>query len=430
MVMINEKKLYYLLLALLFTPWIQGSFQLIHEKPIYSDLATLAVPTLNENNWLSGRYQYHRERSLHREFGFRPSFVRFHNQLDYWIFNRFNAPSVVRGRQGYLFATEDVEAYQGKNPIESDSIANRMQRAAEIRDLLRDRGKDLLIVFAGSKARYSPEHLPEGTGQINSPGNYAHTLKIAQDLGLECIDFNTFFHLIKDSTRCVPVSKQGHLWTPCGAGLAADSLLRCIQRMLGREVPHLRTKRSEIARTLFEDNDLEKQLNLIFPFGDDQSVCPPYECGSEKIIQPPNVFVLSDASYLTLVRIGIGQCFGRHSHWCYAVPECSKYPAGLGRMNNEKLVRELESCELVMVMATDAGLAELGWGFFESAGALLRSGKVRPAEFWNNVQALVEYIPSDSTWMKHIREKALQKGISTDSAIIEDAIWISEQELK
>lgn len=426
----NEKKLYYLLLALLFTPWIQGSFQLLREKPIYSDVAPLAVPTLNENNWLSGRYQYHREGFLHRSFGFRHSFVRFHNQLDYWIFNRFNTPSVVRGHKGYLFATEDVEAYQGMDVIDSDSIANRLQRAAEIRGLLRDRGKDLLIVFAGSKARYSPEHLPDGTGQLYSPGQYAHTVEIAQHLGLKCIDFNPFFQQIKDITRCALVSKRGHLWTPCGAGLAADSLLRCIQRMLGREVPALQVNRKELARTLMEDNDLEKQLNLVFPIGDAQSIYPSYVCGSEKIIQPPNVFVLSDASYLTLVRIGIGQCFGRHSHWCYAVPECSKYPAGIVRMYNEKLVREIESCELVMVMATDAGLAELGWGFFESAGALLRSGKVRPAEFWNKVHALIDYIPSDSTWMEHIREKALQKGISTDSAIIEDAIWISEQELK
>lgn len=99
-------------------------------------------------------------------------------------------------------------------------------------------------------------------------------------------------------------------------------------------------------------------------------------------------------------------------------------------MSKELLARELEICDLVVVMATDAELSELGWGFFEIAGAMLESGEVRPAEFWKKVHALMDYIPTDSIWMKQIREKALGKGISTDSAILQDAIWMTEQDLK
>ena len=128
--------LFYGLLLLLFLPWIQSIWKPVRVKALRGGIETIVVPNLNEKNWFEGRYQQYQESYLNAEFGFRSSFVRLHNQLDFYLFDVLHAKSVLRGKDNYLYEYNYIAAYYGRDFIGKDSIRGRMLQLQDIQKKL------------------------------------------------------------------------------------------------------------------------------------------------------------------------------------------------------------------------------------------------------------------------------------------------------
>jgi hypothetical protein len=82
--------------------------------------------------------------------------------------------------------------------------------------------------------------------------------------------------------------------------------------------------------------------------------------------------------------------------------------------------------DVVMIMATEANLYSLGWGFIGDAfDRFVAHRVVQPTD--DLVQRYETEIRMNDTWMKDIRRKAEEKGIDVDSMVRLDAIYMADQ---
>jgi len=92
-------------------------------------------------------------------------------------------------------------------------------------------------------------------------------------------------------------------------------------------------------------------------------------------------------------------------------------------LNLNTQIREL------MIMATEATLWGLGWGFIDDAFnhfVLHRAIDTEDAI----IQKYESLIRMDETWMGNIQTKARENGISVDSMIFLDAKYMADEEIK
>ncbi|MBK8954712.1 MAG: hypothetical protein IPM34_04040 [Saprospiraceae bacterium] len=424
------KKLFYAILVLISIPWLQGSLKLFSEKKLSGGIEKKLLVSMTGTNWFEGRYQHYKEAWLNDEFGFRSFFVRLNNQWDYLLFDKVHANSVIRGKQNYLFEYNYIKAYYGLDFVGRDSIYNRMQRAARIRDLLKSKGKELLLVFAASKGQYFPEYFPDSIQYSRNETNYEHYLQACDHFQLDYVDFNAFLLDAKDTSKHALYPKYGIHWSHYAACLVADSLIHTIELKLKKDLPDIWWRKIHKAPPEFDDNDIEKGLNLLFPLRGPLYAYPQYQFEKPEGKYLPNVMVIADSYYWSLFNLGIHKSFNRNPFWYYMFEVYEPGGVEMKSGNSSFLARDLEACEIVVVISTDANLSRLGWSFFETAEEILSDKSFKSKAFYEKVQNLVNYIPTDSTWMKHIREKSIKLQIPVDSVIRMDAIWMVEEEMK
>jgi hypothetical protein len=81
-------------------------------------------------------------------------------------------------------------------------------------------------------------------------------------------------------------------------------------------------------------------------------------------------------------------------------------------------------------MATEATLSKIGWGFFEMAEKHFKGVKINNCdgvELVNQLEVFKNAIRGDLKWMKQIEGKANSRGISIDSMLTTDALWLMNQ---
>lgn len=425
-----KKYLFRLLLIVLFLPWLQGTFKLIKVKELKGAVEKSYNPILNDRNWFEGRYQHLKEQYLNNEFGFRPSFVRLHNQIDFWLFDKLHAQSVIRGKENYLYEYNYIKTYYGLDYIGADSIRNRMHQIKIIQDSLQARNKLFLLVFAASKGQFYPEYFPDSSIRDKKTTNFEMHIKYAAETGVNFIDFNTWILSMKNKSPYPLYTKYGIHWSYYSACLVADSLLHYIEQKTNRDLPELEWKETEMAAARFDDNDIEKGLNLIIPLSGPKLAYPKIYLDDKGTHSKPKVTVVSDSYYWSLFNMGIGNAFASNAFWYYNF--IIYHTGGLPeQIPNERILKKtLRDEDVIIVLATDANLYNLGWGFLENTSKLIDQNAYLKMDFEERLDDLKKYIPTDSVWIRDIRRKASEKGIPVDSMITLDAIWLIEHEKK
>jgi hypothetical protein len=424
------KYVYRALLCILTVPMIQGTFSVFNEKPLNGAIVKKQNPVLTELDWIAGDYQIEKETYLNESFGFRPFFVRLHNQLDYMLFDKLHANSVIRGKNNYLFEINYIKAYYGDDFIGYDSIKTRMHKLKKIQDSLDSKNKSLILVFASSKGQYYPEYFPDSLIFKKSVTNYEVHLQLAKELGIRYIDFNSYFLDNKNTTAYPLYPKYGIHWSYYGACLVADSLIHYIENLRKIDMPELEWNTIETDQPRFDDNDIEKGLNLLFSLKGPDMAYPQIYWKEETGNSKPKVMVIADSYYWTLFNMGVSNAFAENPFWYYyseVHTPGQKYPQPA---NQVLLKQALRTQDVYVILSTDANLTNLGWGFVEWTSRLVDNNEYMNLDFEERVENLKNYIPTDSAWIKDIRMKAKERGIPVDSMITLDAIWMIEQESK
>lgn len=428
-----KRALLFTILVLLIVPDFQAKFNIIKTTPLKGAITVPENKYFNVKEWFSGNYQEQKEKYLNETFGFRSLFIRINNQLAFSLFSKAKANGVIVGKKNYLYEENYIKAYYGSDFIGLDSISHRMTRLKFIQDTLTKINKNLILVFAAGKGSFYPEYFPDKYKTEKKETNYQNHVDIAKQFGVPFIDFNAFFIKNKSTSKYSLYPRYGIHWSYYGMCLVTDSLIRYIEKDRQIDMPNVFWDKVDLNYPQSTDYDIADGMNLLFKLKSDKMAYPNIQFEKDSGKSKPSVLVVSDSYYWGIFNLGMSKVFSDHHFWFYnkqIYPDSYKSPL---ETNQVDLKEEISRHDVIIIMATDANLSSLGWGFIENMYNCFKGVKkqsVLDAEFQQRVLNLRNYIKTDKNWMKQIEEKAILNKVSVDSMITLDAIWQTQQDDK
>jgi hypothetical protein len=424
--------LFFGIMLILIVPFFQEKLHLMELAPLKGSIAVPEEPDFSFNGWFTGEFQENQENYLNEAFGFRNLFVRINNQIAFSLFNKAKANGVIVGKKNYLYEENYIKAYYGTDFIGNDSISHRMQKLRFIQEVLAKQNKNIILVFAAGKGSFYPEYFPDHVKQEKGITNYEKHVELARSLGLNFIDFNKYFIENKNKSKYPLYPQYGIHWSYYGMSLAADSMIRYIEKMRNIDMPNLFWDKIEMAPPKISDYDIADGMNIKFRLKTFDMAYPNLQIQASEGKTRPSVLMISDSYYWDMFNFGISKAFTNDHFWYYnkqVYPDSFKSPVETSQLD---LRAQIAQHDVIIIMATDANLQGFGWGFIENAYNLLGNNSVSgvDAGFQEKLSVLREYIKSDKNWMEEITKKAARRKISVDSMITLDATWQIQNDLK
>lgn len=355
-----------LLYLSLIAPHLQKRFGIFKEKPLAGYVSKIEKTKIGIKALWTTDYQSHIESYISRNFGLRPPVVRFYNQLLFWAFKTTNAYSIIVSKDNTLFAKGYINAYTGKDYIGKEKIQNKAAKILKVQHDLETKNKNFLVVFAASKPRYFKDKIPGYYLDDVSVTNYDAYMKTFDELDINCIDFNPVFLSLKPVARYPLYPKLGIHWSAYGSYLAADSLVRYIERIRGADLPDISVESITVRPAVGADNDIEQSLNLLFPIRDREYAYP--ELAFDTINKDrPNVLVVADSFYWLIYGLGVQQhVFGNRSKFWYYFQEV--YPDNKTSHTNARdlnFKEEMDKFDVIVLLTQDGSLRRFAYDFIE-----------------------------------------------------------------
>lgn len=425
--------LFCVILGLLLVPLIQNKFEFIKLTPLKGAINQPEKKYITLKDWFSGDYQLQEEKYLNETFGFRNIFIRINNQIAFSLFNKAKANGVIIGKNNYLYEENYIKAYYGTDFVGVDSITHRIEKLRFVQDTLSKMNKTLMVVFAPGKGSFYPEYFPKEYMKEKGPTNYECYIKLAKEHGLNYIDFNKYFLEHKGKSKYPLYPQYGIHWSNYGACLAADSMVKYIENIRKIDMPNLYWNEVEIADAKESDYDIGDGMNLLVYLKSNKMAYPIVKIQPDEGKIKPSAIVVADSYYWLMFGNTFSRTLSDNQFWFYnkqVYPEW--YQNGL-ETSQVNLKDEIQKHDVIIIMATEASLPKLGWGFIENTYNLFKGTKKKTdfdADFQKKVQDLCNYIKTDKNWMKQIEKKAAVNKISVDSMITLDAIYQIQQDNK
>ncbi len=362
--------LFGLILASMVFVHVQYSFKLYDAVPLHGDVREVSKPVFSWKDWFAGDYQYQAEKFTNDSFGFRSTFVRINNQMLFSWFNTARAHGVVIGKDNYLYEKNYLTAWNGEDFIGKDSILSVVKKVRYIQDTLKKLNKDILLVFAPGKGAFFPEFMPEKYKKPLNPRNHDVYVKYADSLGINYIDFWTWFRQNKSTSKYPLYTKYGVHWSTYGKDLAFDSIVHYIEKKRHIDIPDFLWNRIEESTDCREvDCDLLEGMNLLYDLPQVMHAYPDLGVNYINKVQPC-VLTIADSHYWGIFGPGLAQkAFDNPLFYYYYNELLNTTHAGLQKQN-VNLRAEIGNHDVIMIMATDATLSNFGWGFIQDAYTL------------------------------------------------------------
>jgi hypothetical protein len=420
-------------MLILIVPFFQEKLHLMELAPLKGSVTAPQEPVFSFKGWFSGEFQEQQENYLNEAFGFRNLFVRINNQIAFSLFNKAKANGVIVGKKNYLYEENYIKAYFGTDFIGNDSINNRMQRLKFIQDTLAKLNKTMMLVFAAGKGSFYPEYFPDKVKREKGVTNYEKHVELAQNLGLKFIDFNKYFIEQKNQSKYPLYPQYGIHWSYYGMSLAADSIIRYIEKLRNIDMPGLFWDKIEMAPPKITDYDIADGMNIKFRLKTFDMAYPNLQIQASEGKTRPSVLMIADSYYWDMFNFGISKAFSNDHFWYYnkqVYPDSFKSPLETSQLD---LRAQIAQHDVIIIMATEANLPGFGWGFIENVYNSFRKNNAISgfdADFQEKLATARLYIKSDKKWMEEIMKKAAKRKISVDSMITLDATWQIQQNNK
>jgi hypothetical protein len=466
-----------LFLLILAAPVIQQRTGLFSVKGLRGQADPAVYPRFTVKTWFTDEFQVQFNRATEENAGFRPVLIRMKNQLEFAVYNKANASGAVAGKQRYLFESDYIRSFTGRDYLGDYFWEQKFSRLKVVSDTLAALGVKLAIILEPGKASYLPEMIPSRFKRFKSDrNNYQAILAGAARQGIPLLDLNRFFSE-KKSTAPFPLFPKGGIhWSTGGMVLAADTLLEYIDRTLQIPVPDLVIDRVEMSDSLRDtDGDLSEIMNLMKAPKHPKMGYPEFHI-TEDPVEKPRVLVISDSYFFNVLGAKIpARAFANEAFWYYnneIYPDTWSAPKDVGSIDVPQTV---ESMDLVLIMVTERFYHRFDWDFTDGlyshyfpggAGEYrydFMRGILKNYLWFDEVQLQADYaglpveeklyghadylfweadqagkiphdigyfrmnIMKDTAWMKQIREKAIINGITVDEQVTKDAIWMLEQ---
>lgn len=385
-------------------------------------------PVLTRQSWLDGTYQEEREDYNSDHWGFKESMVRWNNQVYYKLFNQLRVNSFVAGKEDYVFSENYIFSAFGDDLISEAEITELMRKAKVVQDTLKKKNIDLLLVYAPGKGSYCKEFIQDKYQHPIKTTNHAVFVASSKREKVNYLDLLTYFEKIKTTTPYPLFPKFGHHWSYYGACIATDTLIKHIEKLHGKPMPHLLWSNIEVVDTArSRDADVLKSMNLKFnPPQGLKLAYPLIEWEQDSTKNTVRVLTISDSYFYDQVYMQILQnSFGNGQFWYYnnkVIP--SPKPGEKVEAWELDLKNEIESNQVIMLLYSDGNLPKFGNNFIQDAYELYTSPKNYYARQSVNkqIQEYAKQIRNTPLLLKKATNYSKINQLTLDSAIKRDAM--------
>jgi hypothetical protein len=401
--------------------WSPAPVKGVYESP--------AMPHLTLASFMDGSFQDQYEKFTEDMKGMKGIFTRIRNQCDYTLFGIPHAERIVRGKQGYLFSEKNIEAVMGRNFAGEEYIRTKVKELAAFQKLLwTQEGILLVVIFAPDKASFYPELIPDRLKKnVQGITNYDLYRQYCIEAGVNLIDFNHYFIGMKDTVQYRLFSKTGVHWSTYGAYLAADSLVRYLEKKLGRTLnaPIL----DGITQSRFprdEDDDIGQALNLFFTIPQAGLAYPSYHFGDQPgTCKPPALFI-GDSYYWNWQRPGIiRKIFSNEDFWYYDKDIFPVRPGGASSTWQVDLKEQICRQDVIIILQSANG-EEINTGF----GFIDRSLPEFDTSATNTIRHYEKVLTASRENMAGYRTRSAELNIPFSRVIRTEAVYAPEKDLR
>jgi len=355
------------LLALFALHFTQYQFSWKYVKPLDGYYLDTEKSKFSWKDWFSGSFQETKDKYLNDHFGFRSLFIRLNHQLRFSLFNKTKTAWITVGKENYLYEFNYIKAFYGDDFIGNDSIEKRMHKLRLLQDTLNHLGKKLIVVLAPGKGSFYPEYIPDEFHQERSTTNLEIYRQYIEKLQINCIDFHKYFIDNKHNFPYPLYPQYGIHWSIYTSCLAADSIVRYIEKLSNIRMPHLYWEKVNMSKPRYRDRDIADALNLFFSPKTFEMAYPELQFESESGKTKPSLLVVSDSFYGTIFDLGLDSIYTNH-HWWYYNEVI--YPETSGNnwlpTSDINAHEEMLNYDIIIILSTDANLPKFGWGFIEN----------------------------------------------------------------
>lgn len=418
-----SKILFFTLMVLLFIPIIQQFTHYYEIEELNGSIKKTELPTLNSESWFSESFQSQFETYLSQEFGFANSFIRFQNQLQFYLFKVARANGVVVGKENYLYERSYIDAYYGNDFLGKEVIENQFAKLKKLQDTLLFYEVELLIVYAPGKASFYPEFIPDNLREVRKITNLEYSLKMADSFDIDYIDMSKWFISMKDTSRFCLYPKTGIHYSFYGARLVVDTIVNFCRVNYGFNLTEIGWSEIKLSDKLKKtDKDIERGMNLISEIDNFEMPYQNIKIGKRNE-SAPKMIVIADSYYWQLHNMGVTTKIFKHGEfWFYnkqVYPKRNKKDTWVRDLN---LKKEILSQDLIMLFTTEPVLKRQYWSFIDKAYDAFFNPK--KDTYKEKIEEQANKIRKNKKLMKSIEEKAVIRNISIDSMLMLDAEYI------
>lgn len=415
------------------TPLFQTLFPFVELRKLNGAVSYSPDDSLSYESWFKGRYSGNKEKYINEQFGFRNFFVRFRNQIYFSLLKVPTANGVIIGKDDFLYEEKYIASYTGVDFIGVSAVRKNIEKIKFVSDTLKKLHIDLILILAPGKASYYPEYIPDSyfinSDTINT--NYKWVAKMAQETGLNYIDYNALFMKKKGSTKYPLFPKTGIHWSFYGAYYACDSLIKYIENIKQKQLPHFKYDKIKWDFNLREaDEDIALGLNTLFDIPHFKMAYPEIEYYDTINKYRPRTLTISDSFWGNIFWEKLPLHLFRKPEYWYFYNQTYDYGPGAVNPLAFDLKEKIESNDVIIILATEAHIGDMGWGFIDDAYTLYSKGEgsLKDRQRRVNIQRIMRGMKTDPKWLFNMEVEAKNLNISLDSNMKRTALWVMEND--
>lgn len=389
-------------------------------------------PKITLKTFSSGEYQKRIEKYIRLNVAFSDFFIRFSNQVRYTLLNSSSVNNVIIGKDNYIYTDSYLYSYLGRDYIGEDTIKLLVNQISQVRDTLKKRGVDLIIMVAPGKGTYYPEYFPESYSRLKrKTSNYQIFSREFNRHNINYLDFNAWMLSLKGKTKYRLFSNTSVHWGQYACYLAVDSLTNYLDKLYNIRLPRIKIISIKESKKMFgSDDDAEKLINVLENIPDNPM--PNFEFKIESDNRDKlRVLSIGDSYFFGLNDIGLGGSIFYNSEFWYYFDDVSKFQAeNKWVFEYDDIKKEIEKNKAILIVMTEANLHSSPKSFFRELYYQYIQEPDYKKEIDRKVKKYTIMINKNKAWLNSIKLKAQKGGIDLDSAIKNDAEYMAKEDLK
>ena len=352
-----------------YIPYLQRQFPSWQAPALSGAYITPDRPGFMIDDWLGGRYQDKYMNYVSDRSHMKPLLVRLRNQWEFQWFKRSSNPIIEVGREGYVFDKNYNQAYMGLD-VQADSVVReRIRKLAVIRDFLRNKGTEVLVLNPPGKATHIPEMLPpQYPRNHDRPTNRHRYTQALEEYGIPYMNFEEL-RVAEEKSGYLHYSRGGLHWSLYGATAAMEMINNRIESLLGIKMPEMYWQDSlSFEAERGTDREILNAMNLWKMPKQDNLAYPVHRYYSDSTHTRPNVLVLGDSFYGILYDLGFQrELFAPESAYWHYFERIQPSPTqGDANPRARDLMEEVLQRNLVILTCSETNLPNFGFGFVEA----------------------------------------------------------------